>query len=77
MNIPLERDIQVCSEPTCKDDNTLGGEIAFSLLFLYTAYIFTKNVRNLHHLANQRKKINVHKLLIINIIILIFLTGTT
>jgi len=75
MNFPLIRDntIEVCSKPSCKDDNTLGGEIAFSLLFVYTAYIFTKNVRNLHHLANQRKKINVHKLLIINVIILIFL----
>ena len=78
MNFPLIRDntIEVCSKPSCKDDNTLGGEIAFSLLFVYTAYIFTKNVRNLHHLANQRKKMNVHKLLIINVIILIFLSGT-
>lgn len=57
----------------CKDDNTLLTQIAFTILLVYSFYLLWRNIRNLLHLRDQRKKIRVHKLLIINLVIFVFL----
>lgn len=59
----------------CKDDNNLMTQIAFVILLVYSLYLLWRNIKNLLHLRDQRKKMRVYKLLIINLVVFIFLIG--